>query len=54
MMPINGAPRKYTEVQGRIPCIDARIGLWAQSAYLAKGWASGGMIVGKAVEEGGS
>ena len=23
----NGAPRKYTGFQGRIPCIDARIGL---------------------------
>lgn len=23
-------------VQGEILCIDARIGLWAQSAYLAK------------------
>lgn len=25
--PLFGAPRKYTGFQGRIPCIDARIGL---------------------------
>lgn len=27
MTPKNGAPRKYTGFQGRIPCIDARIRL---------------------------
>ena len=26
LAPKNGAPRKYTEVQGRILCIDARMG----------------------------
>ena len=36
MAPTSGAPRKYTRFQGRIPCIDARMGLWAQNAYLAK------------------
>jgi hypothetical protein len=35
----SGAPRKYTGFQRRIPCLDARMGMWAQSAYLAKDWA---------------
>ena len=39
LAPQNGAPRKYTGFQGRIPCIDVRMGLWAQNAYLAKDWA---------------
>jgi hypothetical protein len=30
---------KIYRVSGEIPCIDARMGLWAQSAYLAKDWA---------------
>lgn len=37
--PKSEAPRKYTEFQGRITCIDARMVMWAQSAYLAKDWA---------------
>lgn len=52
LAPKSGAPRKYTGFQGRIPCIDARMGLWAQSAYLAKDWARNGVIVGEVVEEG--
>lgn len=39
MAPKSGAPVKYTGFQERISCIDARILMWAQSAYLAKGWA---------------
>ena len=53
MTPINGVHRKYTGFQGRIPCIDARMGLWAQNAYLAKDWGRSGVIVGEVVEEGG-
>lgn len=53
MTPKSGAPIKYTGFQGRIPCIDARMGLWAQSAYLAKAWVRSGVIVGEVVEEGG-
>lgn len=53
MAPKSGAPRKYTRFQGRIPCIDARMGLWAQNAYLAKDWGRSGVIVGEVVEEGG-
>lgn len=53
MTPKSGAPIKYTGFQWRIPCIDARMGLWAQSAYLAKAWVRSGVIVGEVVEEGG-
>lgn len=53
MTPKSGVPIKYTGFQGSIPCIDARMGLWAQSAYLAKNWARNGVIVGEVVEEGG-
>ena len=53
MTPKSGVPIKYTGFQWRIPCIDARMGLWAQSAYLAKDWARNGVIVGEVVEEGG-
>lgn len=31
--PKNGTPRKYTGFQGRIPCIDARIGLGTECVF---------------------
>lgn len=52
LAPKSGAPIKYTGFQGKIPCIDARMGLWAQSAYLAKDWVRSGVIVGEVVKEG--
>ena len=52
MTPINGVHRKYIGFQGKIPCIDVRMGLWAQNAYLAKDWGRSGVIVGEVVEEG--
>ncbi len=52
MAPKSGAPIKYTGFQGGIPCIDVRMGLWAQSAYLAKDWVRSGVIVGEVVKKG--
>lgn len=37
--PLFGAHVKYTGFQGRIPCLDAQMVMWTQSAYLAKDWA---------------
>lgn len=53
LAPKSGAPVKYTGFQGRIPCLDVRMGLWAQNAYLAKDRARSGVIIGKVWRKGG-
>ena len=51
LAPKSGAPRKYTEVQGRILCIDARMGCGHRVRIWRRTGREEGMV-GEVVEEG--